>query len=459
MNSPFLQARPRRLLRSLPFLIPPLAWIFIVWLQPPDHMGAFPDRAPWLGKLIYDDWDWSAVVLRGLNASLGRKAGLVAEPRKDDFAAALDAPQQELAERYFVEYPLAATWFFRLPYLFQSVHAPSAVCDGHYGNLLSHRPRNEAERALWHTFRRIMQEYAAGMVVCLLLLMVLVRRGYEPGGGLSGPVWLLVLPGALYFTLNRFDVLPAVLTALSFACLGRRWFIASAAFLALGTLVKVYPLLLAPLIFRYLAHERRAAIWWTMTYGFVATVLFLLPLWTMDWQSVIGPYQTQLQRPPMGPTIYEGLLPWRLAANDALGRGFRFGTLALALLALARTRPPDLAGVLRRGALAVILFANLSVFYSPQWILWFAPMLVPLAGRQRPILYLTAALDIVTYLTFPFAMVYLESAIFLGVMVAARFAILGALAAVLLWPEMRGRMQEKRTDVPTPASSNPCLAS
>jgi hypothetical protein len=452
--------RPRRLLRWLPFLLPPLALALVVWLQPEDHMGAYPDRAPWVGKLVYDDWDWSAVVLRGLNASLGRKAGLPEEQNSEDpeFCAALDDPERTLAERYHLEYPQAATWFFRLPYLVHPVHAPPAVCDGHYGNIIFHRPRNDAERDLWRTFRRIMQEYAALMVVCLLLLMAVVRLGYEPGGGLSGPVWLLVLPGALYFTLNRFDVLPALLTALSLACLGRRWLVASAALLAAATMVKVYPVLLAPLVVRYLWDRRRAALTWATVYAVAAGAIFLAPLLVTDWQAVLGPYLFQLRRRPMGPTAYGYIVPEGWAENDTFGRGFRFGTLALVMLALLLTRPPDLASVLRRGAVAVIVFANLAVFYSPQWVLWFSPLLVPLAGRSWLILILTAALDVVTYLTFP--VVFFENytdwpvladyrqtllelgPVLFGALVYARFAILGALIAGLAWAEVRRPSKE-----------------
>jgi hypothetical protein len=436
-------------------VLPPLALAVIVWLEPEDHMSPYPERAPWLGKLVNDDWDWSACVLRGLNASMGRKAGLIKNDglKEPEFSAALDDPGLTLAERYYLEYPLAATWFFRLPYLIHPVHAPVALCDGQYGNVIFHRPRNDAERDLWRIFRRITQEYAACMVLCLLLLMAVVRIGYEPGGKLSGPVWLLVLPGALYFALNRFDVLPAVLTALSLACLGRRWLIASAAFLAAATMVKVYPILLAPLVFRYLCNDRRAVLTWATAYAVVAEAIFLAPLLATDWQSVVGPYQVQLSRDPMGPTIYDYVVPRELAKNDELGRGFRFGTLALVMLVLSLTRPPDLASVLRRGAVVVILFANLSVFYSPQWILWFAPMLVPLARRHWSVLILTIALDIVTYLTFPVMMLDGDRWDKFGsVLGIARFVILAALLVALLLPEIR-RKKENNEDPPRTQST------
>jgi hypothetical protein len=445
----------RRALRGLPFLLPPLALAFVVWLQPDDHMGPYPDRAPWLRRSVYDDWDASALVLRGLNASLGRKPGLPEEPHLSDeeFSAALTDPDRRLADRYFLEYPPAATWLFRLPFLLRPLHPPAALCDASYGNILFHQPRGDVERGLWRDLRRAGQVLAALMVVCLLLLMALVRWGYEPGGGLSGPAWLLVLPGALYFTINRFDVLPALVTALSLACLGRRWLIASAVFLALATAVKVYPVLLAPLVFRYLWADRRAALAWAAAYAGAGVALLLPPLLAADWQAIVGPLQVQLSREPMGPTIYVNL-PAALSENGWVGRGFRFGTLALLMLALCWSRPPGLASVLRRGALALMAFTSLSVFYSPQWVLWFSPLLVPLAGKGRLLAALVAGLDVVTYLSFAVFMQYGDSrgtgTIDLSArlsrlweltdmaLVNARWPILAAIAAMLVWAEIRG---------------------
>jgi hypothetical protein len=434
--------------------------ILVIWLQPEDHMGPYPDRTPWLRRVVYDDWDWSAMVLRGLNASLGRTAGLAEEPHPspEEFAAALKDLDRPLADRYYLEYPHAATWLFRLPFLLRPLRPAAALCDAHYGNVLFHQPRDDAERDLWRALRRAIQTCMAVMVVCLMLLMAIVRWGYEPGGGLSGSAWLLVLPGTLYFTLNRYDVLPALLTALSLACLGRRRVITSAAFLATGMMVKVYPVLLAPLIVRYLWADRRAALAWVAAYGATTIALLLPPLLTADWQAVLTPLRVQLSREPMGPTIYVNL-PEALAANGWLGRGFRFGTLALVMLALCRTRPPDLASVLCRGAAAVIVLTALSVFYSPQWILWLSPLLVPLAGRSRLLATLVAGLDVVTYLSFAVFTEYgygqgpaaVDLPVPLGragalvelALVNARWPILGAIVAQLLWAEVR-RVREAR---------------
>src|SRR5206468_2084967 len=116
---------------------------------------------------------------------------------------------------------------------------PPAILDGDYNAIVQHEPRNEQERHWWNQFRRAMQINMLLMMVCGLGLTAVLRAGYEQGGGLSSSGLLLLLPAALYFTLNRFDVVPALLTALSFACLGRRWTAASAAFLAAAMMVKV----------------------------------------------------------------------------------------------------------------------------------------------------------------------------------------------------------------------------
>ena len=48
------------------------------------------------------------------------------------------------------------------------------------------------------------------------------------------------------------------------------------------------------------------------------------------------------------------------------------------MIALCSTRPADLAGVLRRGAVVLIVFIGFSVYFSPQWVLWLAPLCLPL---------------------------------------------------------------------------------
>jgi hypothetical protein len=432
----------------------PLVYLaLILWLQPPDHFGFHPDKAPWLGRLVYDDFDVTAYAVRGLNARAGRTPGLEAD-WDQDIAAALDDPGRPLRERYYLEYPVPTLLLFRLGWDWQpDPHAPAAVYDAAYRALVLHAPRDEAERRLWSQVRRAGQTYLVLMAVCCAALIAVLLVGYEPGGAPDGGAFLAVLPAALYFGLNRFDALPALLTALSLACLGRRRVVASGALLAVAAMVKVYPVLLAPLVLRYLWPDRRAALAWAGAFAAAATALLLPSLLLFGGAAVWAPYHLQLTRAPFPPTAYGYLLPLVLGENNVWGQAFRLGALALALLLLLRRRPDDLPGLLCRGAVLLIVFVALPVFYSPQWVLWLVPLLAPLARRQRPVLGLAVALDLVTYLTFPVVMeLDTDDIPFLGILraplkvayepllaalVYARFAILAGLVLVLLWAERR----------------------
>jgi hypothetical protein len=438
--------------------VPPLYLAVILWLQPADHFGLYPDTAPWLGRLVYDDYDVAAYALPGLNARQGRTAGLPEEdwfPGPEEFARALDDPERPLQERYHLEYPHAALLLFRLGWVWQpEPQAPAAAHDAGYHVIARHVPRNEAEQRLWRQFRRAAQTYLFLMAGAYAALMAVLRTGYEPGGGLAGPAALLLLPAALYFGVNRFDVVPALLTASSLACLGRQRPLASAVLLGAATMVKVYPVLLAPLVFRFLWPQRRAALGWLAAYGLTAAAFLLPPLLLSGWETVWAPYRFQLARRPFPPTAYGYVLPQSLQENDWLGQGFRAGSLLLVLLLLLWRRPADLAGLLRRGALILILFVTLPVFYSPQWVVWLMPMLVPLAGRSRAVLALTVVLDVVTYLTFPVIMelpgedwpflgdlrprLLAVQPVLLGVVVYGRFLALAAMAGALAWWEWCG---------------------
>ncbi len=64
---------------------------------------------------------------------------------------------------------------------------------------------------------------------------------------------------------------------------------------------------------------------------------------------------------------------------------------------LSWPRMPNLASLLRRSAVVLILFQTLLVFYSPQFILWLMPFLLPLSGRHRRLIWLVVSLDLATW--------------------------------------------------------------
>jgi hypothetical protein len=407
----------------------------VLLVQPAGHFGA-PDWAPGAHQAFFDDHDLVALALRALNAQAGRRAGRLDEPdwpEPEVYARRL-RQEQALQERYYLEYPHAALLIFRLGLVWQGPlpPVPAALADGHYLSIILHRPRDEAERELWRRLRWAVRVYVCLMVLCHLALVLLLRGGYERGGALASTGVLLILPAALYFTLHRFDIVPALLTALGVACLGRRWWASSGAFLAAAALVKVYPVLLVPLVLRYLGPTRQG---WRWLGAFALTVVLVLaPSLVADgWQGVWAPYRIQLTRAPewAPPTIYGTLLPTALAENTPLGRAFRLGCLLLVLAAVLWRRPPDLAAVLRRAAVVLIVFVSLAVFYSPQWVLWLAPLLLPLATRNSALFWLAATLDLVTYLTWPLN----PTGPLTPALTAARFALLAGIVLVLVRQE------------------------
>jgi hypothetical protein len=423
--------------RWAPLVAPVLYLAAVLLLQPPDRLGA-PAWAPAAHQILFDDNDLAAYALRGLNARLGRHAGRLDPPlylEPANFARALQQ-DRPLRPRYYLEYPHTALLLFRLGFLGAVPPAPAAVLDGDYVNLVTHQPEGERQRDLWRRLRWATRVHVCLMAGCLLALVALLRVGYEPGGHLGSTAALLALPAALYFGLMRFDVVPALLTALSLACLGRRWPAASGAALAAASLVKVYPVLLVPLVLRHLWPDRRATLAWLAGYGVTAALLLGPPLWREGWQAVAAPYRFQLGRAPESepPTAYGTVLPAGLAANNLAGRAFRFGCLLLTLAAVLWRRPATLEDVLRRGAIVLIVFVSLAVFYSPQWVLWLAPLLLPLTARQRGLAWLVAGLDLVTYGTWPLAYSWPAGSpeALVLTLAYARFALLGAVVLLLL---------------------------
>jgi hypothetical protein len=392
---------------ALSFLVPLLFYLCWRQVRNTDRMHA-PWSPSYIISLIYDEFDLTAMALRGLNAERGRQAGLPenpAYPEDEPFDQQLHS-RTELNDRYFLEYPHLALLIFRAGYWIQpeakNIAVLPAIADADYHDLATFEPCAEEEYAVQRLFVRATDFYGAVMLSCLLVLIAVLWIGYGSHAGVEGGATWLLMPAALFFALNRYDVVPALFTALSFACLGRRRLTASAIFLALAVAFKVYPILFLPLILRYLFPRRREAIQYAASFGGVLSLLVFAPLlYGADLQAIFGPYRFQLTRPPeTGMTIYGCLLP-EIAAAGWFGSLLRLGSLAV-VAALMIVQPiASLASLLRRGCLVLLVFVTLAVFYSPQWILWFVPLMLPLLRHNRRLTFGWAGLDIVTYLTFP----------------------------------------------------------
>jgi hypothetical protein len=430
--------------RLLPFAVPFAYLALVLWIQPGEHVG-LPREPAWLGRLLYDEGDVAAMALRGINAHLGRTAGNLTTPgsvSEEEYRAGLKDRHRPYQATYYLEYPHACLLLFRLGYVWQTdvLPPPASVCDGAYHNVSNHEPEDDYDRRLWRQFRLATQTYLLVFLACQLAFMFVLAKGYDPEEK-SGLVWLCVLPAALYFTLHRFDIVPALLTALSLLALGRERFLVSAALLAAATAIKVYPIVLAPLLVSFLWDRRESAARWVAGYAATLALFFAPVVIFSGWEAFWGPYHVQLNREPMGPTLYGVVFPASWSGNEPAAKLFRLGLVLLTTAALLWRRIDSLDALLRRGAIALIVFVSMPVFYSPQWVLWLLPLLVPLASRQRWLVLPLVAIDLLTYLSFPIAW---ESSLekYLGWppldgVVMARFVVLAVVLVMLAWPERR----------------------
>jgi hypothetical protein len=446
-DSPLATPHRASWVRLLLLLVPAAYFAIVVAVRPADRLGP-PQAAPWIDQLVFDDNDVAAYALRGLNASLGRHAGRDEAPERtfaDRYAEAL-AENRSLAPRYYLEYPHAALLLFQVAYVFgPRLPVPAGLLDGAHEDLVCHTP-DDAQAGLWQHFHRFATAFMLTMIAFHAGLVGVLAAGYQTGGRLAYRGLLLILPGVLFFSLNRFDIVPALLTALAFACLGRGRLKMSAVLLAAGTLIKVYPIFLAPLVLRYLqSTSPRMAARWALVYV-IALLAFLAPatcVWGAD--EVAAPYLVQLSRRHEGLTAYCYLIPFdglreELAGNGVVGRMFRLGTLATVLSLMVLRPISDLESVLRRGTVVLITFTALSVFYSPQWTLWLIPLLLPLAARQPRLVGLIVLLDLATWIQWPIAcrlaqLLDLESFnrdVILTILAFARFAALALIIRDLI---------------------------
>ena len=396
-------SRPSGQLQRFWPLLVPILWCLASQLIMDSHaLIQSPEVDRDIKFFIYDESDLTAMALRGANSKLGRLPGRRDEPawwaNLEHLEECLDAPQPPLQERFYLEYPTTSLLIFRLGY--GNVEAgkfPSTVLDGQQYYIANHKPRHEAERQVWQLMNHAVRTYIIIMTLGLLALMLVMAWGYGTVDAPGGSIWLLALPGAVYFSLNRFDVLPALAVAMSFACLGRRYLFWAGAFLALGVLLKVYPVLLLPVILRYLGIWKgsRCFLGFTIT---MATGI-ALSTYLLDWESTIAPIQVQMNRAVEENNwiFYGRLLPLELA----YWKTGRTGLVVLTVLAMCLTRPSNISSILRRSIVILLVFNALAVFWSPQWMIWFLPLLVPLSRQNRWALGAMVLLDLVNYFSFP----------------------------------------------------------
>ena len=246
--------------------------------------------------------------------------------------------------------------------------------------------------------------------------------------------------------LKRFDALPMLFTLVALELALRRRYAWSGAALGLGTAVKLYPVLLLPLLL--FAAGRRAF------FGFVlACAAVFVPFFVISPHGVIASIQDQVGRhlqieTPLASVallahsfgiVSVGVVSeahtYGLGGSSGFALALLTTVLFLGALALIWRRAPQLVrsreGLVLAWAATLCAAVVLGRVLSPQYLIWLLPF-VPLAGPRAAALYVAAL--VVTNVWYPKH--YLDVVVHMNrggiVLLVARNVLLIALLWVLL---------------------------
>lgn len=318
---------------------------------------------------------------------------------------------------------------------------------------------------------------AVGALGVLLLaegLRRLDRRGTDRWIALAAVALLPALLGGVILT--RFDLLPAALLAGALALLVAGRLRAGALLVGIGIAVKIYPVLLVPLL-GVLAWRRGGRRELTVVVALAAApvVLVYLPFVLVAPDGVLDSFGRQLGRPLQIESLGAGAL---LALHHAFGTSLEWASgsgsqnltgttaevlavvqgiaqaVAVVLVWISFARGPTTPDrLVRHAAAAVVAFVALGKVLSPQYLVWLV-LLVPLVGgpRSRAALWLTAAACALTAVWFParYWELVKEFDPLASWLVLARGVTLLALLVVLTWPATGPVPARSRSPAPSP---------
>ncbi len=280
----------------------------------------------------------------------------------------------------FSEYPQIATYFFALPHAFLSAL---------YGSNYSRQ-----------------QYYLVFSILMMIFLFISILLLYKLRIKNKDFAFLMLLPASLYFSHNRYDIIPVFLSILSIKLLSREKYNLSIIILALGVMTKWYLILLFP-IFLNFYYSKQKKINWNMIFTFCLTIIIcILPtLFSGGMEALLAPYKLHIGRGFNNESLFYLL---KIFLNNTLNINIEtqvgylfFFVLQLSVIPLLFIKKINtLPKVANWSALTILVFLLFAKFYSPQWILWAIPFLILRIQKMSDII-LVITFDVVTYLYFP----------------------------------------------------------
>lgn len=222
---------------------------------------------------------------------------------------------------------------------------------------------------------------------------------------------LFLLPAFLYFSLWRFDLFPALLVAAALLAVTRERYGLALLALWASVMAKIYPVLFIVPFTLYLlprlsskAVRRRLLIAALVAAGLTAAVIVVAYL--KDVRPITSVLKLHLSRPFEAGSLRELFDRWLWALPLTAQESrlliaipcFILQFVAVPLL-IVRASVRDIPALVRACVFVLVPFMAFGSFFSQQWIIWLAPLVV-LVGRRAE-LALLAALDLLLFLQFP----------------------------------------------------------
>ncbi len=328
-----------------------------------------------------------------INVTVGDKSGQVRLIRDDfelsvfyDRGSWLPSGLTPYNDEMFQEYPQLGLGYITLPYLFSDTY---------------------------NGYRSVLILFNALCLIGLIIVTAAILKYLDKS---SKYLLLFLLPSVLYFSFSRFDVLVALLVQISLLLVLTRKYKTSFFVLALAVLTKWYAVLFVPIYWYYIRkknqnQKNKNIVRHGLIIFFAIIFLVLIISYAVDGLSSLGPYLFHGSRPAGVGSLYYLIFDklftsFELTNINYLGMAvFFFVQLLVPILFIffsqRFSRNLDSSRMFIMWLTVAILgFLIFSRFYSPQWIIWFLPLLMLVTKNVRTIM-LIIIYDLLNFLAFP----------------------------------------------------------
>lgn len=222
--------------------------------------------------------------------------------------------------------------------------------------------------------------------------------------------WLM--PSTIFFALLRYDIYPATTTLIMMWSLrNEKWLLASI-WLGITIALKGYAIFLLPTLFVYLLYRE------SLKQAIISTVISLMPFtfgiiiifFFAGIDGAIYPIKFHAIREINSDSSYQ-IIRYYLIPNlrviDLYGTPFLF-QIFTAILG-AYFRPKNFQELVNSLAFVILGFVTFSIFYSPQFLMWFLPILCFSSSqkiRQAVFLYALTTMGYLIFLANPTFLIF-----------------------------------------------------